>query len=197
MSRWWRLRHSWAIRVVLLALRRDPQCRSSDRVEAAALVSASVLTLLSIPLAVAVAMPVLHRSLEMSRHQHLVRHEIAATVVSVFARWTTNAYGTACQVTVAWTSPDRRPTHDSLPVSGAPRVGCHIPIWINADGDRVAPPLTTMQARADAVAAGLGAELGEVSLISALLWSVRRRLLRIRVRAWDAEWTDVSFRPRS
>lgn len=195
-SRWWRWTHSWGVRVVLLAIRRDSRCRGSDRAEAAALISAATLFLLAIPLAVVVGMAALHSSLATAHRESMQRHQVVATVVSRSSSGSPSPWGVASEVTVVWQGPNDRSIRDVVPVAGSPEVGSHLTVWTTVDGQRVSAPITRSEAVGYGVVVGLAFAAGLSSITYLLLVGIRRLLLRRRVRAWDAEWIEIDSHPQ-
>lgn len=193
-SPWWRFRHSWGVRVVLLAMRRDPRCRRSDRVEAATLVSAMLLAILAIPVSVVVGIVVLHSSMATVHREAIDRHQVTTTVISSTSAGIAAPAVTKSNVTVQWRRSNGLLVSAGLAVAGEPKVGSHLAVWATNDGRVVSPPLTTSQAEGRAYAIAIGVALGVLSLIYLVLFTVRETLLRRRVRAWDAEWIEVGSR---
>lgn len=191
MSPWWRLRHSWSVRVILLAFRRHSMCRKSDRVEAATLLSVAVLSVLAIPLAVVVAMSFFSSSMVTVRHQSSERHQVVATVVSTSGGQSLKTMAGESAATVVWRDAHGRRGQDVIPVVGVPEVGSRLTVWIASDGHRVPAPLTRSQAQVQADAVGIAVATGVLGVAYLLLFTVQRVLLRRRVRAWDAEWIEV------
>lgn len=75
-----------------------------------------------------------------------------------------------------------------LRVGEGAQAGATVPIWIDAAGDQVDPPVSTF----DAVERGGITGLVVLAVAGALLGTafglMRRQLNRARLRAWDAEW---------
>lgn len=196
-SFWWRFRHSWALRIVVLALRRDPMCRRSDRVEAVAVMAAAVLSLLAIPLAVVAGMYAFSASMVAVHRESSDRQRVVATVVATVPEQSLRTTGVASQATVAWRAPSGRRLTADIPVVGVPKTGSHLDVWIDRAGHRVAAPLTRSQAQVQSDAIGIAVGLAVPTLAYLLLLSVRALLVRGRARAWDAEWIEVGSEPRS
>jgi hypothetical protein len=123
-------------------------------------------------------------------------HEVRARVVDTRSVGSASADGTAMQssATVRWAGPDGRSHRDTLRVSTATDKGDTVPVWIDAQGRQVSPPLTHSQVVANAVTTGLLTVAGAAVLLGGVWYLLRRRLDRVRMDEWEAEWLTVSTR---
>lgn len=182
---------------MLIALRRHPMCRRSDRVEAMTLLSVAVLFLLAVPIAVVVGRSVFSSSMVTVHREQNDRHRVVATVVARSVDLPIKITGLASEVTATWRGPRGERIRDVIPVVGAPAVGSHLVVWAASDGRPVAAPFTRSQAEAQADAVGIAVAAGLLGMTYVMLVVVRRSLLRRRVRAWDAEWMEAGAKPRT
>lgn len=72
------------------------------------------------------------------------------------------------------------------------RPGDHIRIWLDANGDPTAGPLSHADATGQAVAYGIAIWLSITSACAVLYLLMRRMLDRGRLAAWEHEWRRVS-----
>lgn len=191
-SLWWRVRHSWSVRVLWLAWRGDPRCRATDRVEAAALLSFAMALMVAVPVAIVLGTVMTDRSLAIAHAQQNDRHPTSALVVASKTDQSNAAYPGVSAVAVVWSGPAGAVMRDTVQLSGAPRVGTHLTIWTSRDGRRADPPLTVLQAVLRTWMRVFVGLVGMVLLDLGLLAATREALMRARVRSWDAEWMEVA-----
>ncbi|KWX26088.1 membrane protein [Mycolicibacterium wolinskyi] len=172
--RWW----------VLRALGRNPLVRRFDRIEAMAVVLATVFAVLVIPYAVSVGEDVYGESLRSAREQAQTRIPTQATVVSDSAPAADNA--AVSIVSVKWTAAGSEHTgviRPSQPVSE----GDQVQIWVDGKGRRVPPPTSPATATGYGTAAALGIWLSAVALGAMAVAATRKVLNRYRLNAWSDE----------
>lgn len=124
------------------------------------------------------------------------RHEVRARVLDTERAGSASADGTAVhsRATLRWTGPDGRTHRGSERVSTATDKGDTVPVWVDAQGRKVSPPLTHSQVVANAVSTGLLTVAGAAVLLGGVWYLLRRRLDRVRMDEWEAEWLAVSTR---
>ena len=158
---------------------RNPLLRRADRIEALVTLIAVVVTLVGVPVAGVVGMVVYGARESRYVQEAHERQAVTATVTGidrsdtsvVQARWplaVSERSGVALLTTTA-------------------KVGDHVEIWVDSDGEPAPPPTPTWHAVADAV----GATEGVLILVAAgmilLVGCVRSRLDRVRDAQWDCE----------
>ncbi|MGY4649462.1 Rv1733c family protein [Mycobacterium sp. URHB0021] len=162
---------------------RNPLIRVSDRIEALVMALMVGVLLVSVPIAGAVGTAVYDSSSQRLAEQAPTSHTVAATAikssidtaglktvpVSVMARWQVN--GREHTGLLKWDRPE---------VS----VGDQMDIWVNADGQKVAPPSWPAF---HAVAVGLGIWLSFAVGAVAVFMVVWLRLNHARLAGWDRE----------
>lgn len=174
--------------------RRSELRRRSDRLETAA--HWVVLTALVLALPVVLALGSSHAQdlRDAAAAQRRVDHEVAATVIAV-RPLESSARGEGSglvEVTAGWSEPDGSVRTDVDVRSGDVRVGEPRSMWVDQSGHRVRPPTTDADAATRGYLAAAGLLAACSALLGGLLWMVRRRLDRARLREWDEDW--LAFR---
>lgn len=175
LGAWWPLR----------SFTRNPLVRTSDRLEAAALMVAIVICLAAIPLAGA-----LGTSVYDSHHHRYVteaqtRHRVTATVIDNNAA-SDGADPDAGTVRAAWRV-DGVDHVGRLLRADRVNAGDRVEIWVDQHGEAVAAPTPTWRAGADAALVGYMLLVGVGVTTVCLLTFVRERLDRLRNAQWDRE----------
>lgn len=160
---------------------RNPLLRGADRVEAVVVLVALVASLVAIPVAGVLAATVYGIQKTEYIQQAHERHTVTATVTSagndgaattaVHARWPVGA--------------GERSAMLRLTVAGKP--GEHLEIWVDKDGNPVAPPTPTWHAVSDAIATALATLLIVGLWLTFLVTRVGSRLDRARDAQWERE----------
>ncbi len=162
---------------------RNPLLRRADRIEALATLVALIASLVAIPVAgVMVATVYSARDRAHAQETHS-RHTVMAAVVNT--RGLDQRSGTVV-VEATWPAAAGQRSgsfHHSSPVN----VGERLEIWIDTDGNLVAPPSSARQAVDDAVAAGMATLIIMGVSITSLTSAVRSRLDRGREAQWESE----------
>ena len=162
-------------------LGRNPLIRRADRIEALVVLAALVVALVSVPVAGVLSVMIYGgRETQYTQQAH-ERHAVTATVTNA------GSDGSASTVVHAkWpVAADERT--GSLQLASAARVGERIGIWVDMDGNPVAPPTPTWHALSDAVATALAILLGVGLWVTFLVSEVRLRLDRARDEQWERE----------
>lgn len=162
----------------------NPLLRRTDRVEAAALLLAIMISLLTIPFAGAAATAVYDTRSHLYAHQALTRHRLTATVtkdsssldsgsyaVPVQARWTANGGGRTASL--QWKDPVK--------------AGDRIDVWVDSSGNQVDPPTPTAAAGFQAAAIAASIVITTIVVTAVLFAATRWRLDRIRHAQLDRE----------
>lgn len=156
---------------------RNPLLRRSDRVEALVAVVVLVVSLVAIPVAGVVGAVVYGARDRQYIQQARDRYAVTATVTD------TAVDGSGATVLARWpvaAGEHIGPVHHST----AAKVGDRIQIWLDKDGNPVAPPTPTWHAGGDAVAAVMAPLLIVFFGMTSFVTRVRSRLDRAR----DAQW---------
>jgi hypothetical protein len=174
---------------------RSPLRRSTDRIEAAATVTVTVLAVLVALLATITAMRTYHRDLI---------HAAATTAreTSVTAVLLTNAelqYGTSAEqglttgtsALARWALPHGQQRVAPLWVGADRHAGDRVTIWIDQHGNRADPPQTPGFVIANAAVPGVDVVVGGWVALGALWWIVCRVLSRINATRWDMQWARI------
>lgn len=90
-----------------------------------------------------------------------------------------------------WTGPDGSSRTGLVPVQGPAPAGTEVPVWLDADGAVVDPPVTMLDAIMAAFFTGFGVMVGGTSLLVLGWLLVRRVTSRANDRRWEREWAAV------
>jgi hypothetical protein len=160
---------------------RNPLLRRTDRIEALIMLVALVVSLLAIPVAgVAAAMTYGARD-RLYAQEARERRAVMATVTD------TGNDGSGITVVQARWPVAAGERLGSLELTTAAEVGDRIGIWIDKDGNPVAPPTPTWQAVGDAVATAEATLLIVGVAMTSLVAGVRSRLDRARDTQWERD----------
>jgi hypothetical protein len=172
--------------------------RRADRIEAAVLVSVLTLTLLLLPIALALGSEAYASHLRAADEQSLSRVQATATLLVDAPPDPVGANGPGhvtqkltAKVDASWLLPSGATRMGQVDADKGLRVGAHVPVWLDRDGNLASPPLTG----ADATGAGVMALLrtlllGVVSLMIVFL-AARLGLNRYRIAGWHRDWAKV------
>lgn len=158
---------------------RNPLLRSSDRIEALVVVAAVVVSLVALPVVSVVGIAVYGARDRLATEQARTRHAVMATV-------TDTKVANASVVQAMWhtaTGEHFDPVRSDEPV----RVGDHLRIWLDDQGNQVAPPVSASSAVAVAVVSSLASLVLLVAAMTSLVAVARMRLDRARDAQWDRE----------
>ena len=191
-SRLLSLRRCWSVRVIRLALTRGPLCRRSDRVEAAALLTAILLSLAALPLSVLTGTAVRDYSLVEAEEQAMVRRPSVATLLKDPETASLLPGQASSSAPVTWTTPNGFESHAAIEVSPTARRGSEVTVWTSPEGNLTTPPLTSSQVEARAAAAAAGSQLSAMVLVWIAFLGVRGGINRRRHQAWSNEWASIS-----
>ena len=145
----------------------NPLVRRTDRVEALALLTAMVVSLIAIPVAAVVATTVYEAHRQMYADEARARHPVAAATAT-------------------------RPAPDAGRVvfvlrSQPPRTADAEQIWVDDNGNRVPAPTPLSRAQFDAASVMVAVGAGAFGLTTALVTATRWRLDRVRALQSDRE----------
>ncbi|MEU0511582.1 MULTISPECIES: Rv1733c family protein [Amycolatopsis] len=178
LSRQWRL----------ISPGRGSLARAWDRAEAAVLATAVLAALAAVPVAGVVVSEVRAAETAVSRQQQAERREVEAVVLDVTPPSPDSDDGTA---TAVWRLPDGSDRTGTVPVGRGTGPGDRVPVWVDPAGEPAPAPLTAGNALTVALAAGFLAWLGVVVTLGSLVALVRAGLDRLRLAAWEREWSEL------
>lgn len=177
--------------------RRNPLCRTTDRVEAWLATAAIVLILLVTPVVGAfvgtAAQDALRRAV---RERHTSRHLVTATVVKKVAGSplapdpeTATTRDRRSGVVADWTGPDRTDRQGTVMADlKTPEPGDHFTLWTDDQGRIVGRPLDTATATTHAVLAGVGAAALAAGVVEGARRLIVWRLVHHRYGRLDQAW---------
>jgi len=184
------------VQVIRLALVRGPLCRRSDRVEAAALLTAILLSLAALPLSALAGTAMGEHARAVAVEQTADRRATVATLIED-PEITSLLPGRTASATVTWTTPSGDEHQAAIDVPLTAHLGSEVPVWTSPEGNLTTPPLTASQVEVRAGAAAVGAQLAMMVLVWTVFVAVRRGINRRRHQAWSEEWARVSRGLRS
>lgn len=166
------------------ALGFSPLVRVSDRLEALAVLGIIFSALVAFPFAMSAATLVYDSGARIAAEQSHSRHSATALVVEGTGLPTD--FDTPAYVHAQFR--DGTQLRTELIVSPATiRAGDQMTIWLDDSGKVVAAPLTTSDAKVNAVVAAVTIWLTIVACSAVIAFFARRALHRFRGRAWDRE----------
>ncbi|AIJ23751.1 Rv1733c family protein [Amycolatopsis methanolica] len=167
---------------------RGSLARRWDRAEAAVLATAVLAAVFAVPVAGVVVSDVRAAQMVVSQQQQAERREVDALVLDVTPPSPDSDDGTA---TAVWRLPDGSDRTGTVPAGRGTGPGDRVPVWVDPAGEPVPAPLTASGALTVALAAGLLAWLGVVVALGLLVALVRAGLGRLRLAAWEREWSEL------
>jgi hypothetical protein len=170
--RWW----------IARPLGRNPLLRAADRLEALLILVVIVCWLLVVPITGAVGTAIYDGRHRLYAEEALTRHRVVATVVEGTDRCRAPA-----SVQAVWT-PAGEEGIGSLSFDTEAKSG----VWVDADGNCVAPPTPTTQAVPDALCGALSILLSAMVVTALVLILMRSRLDRIRDTQWERELRGIN-----
>ncbi|WP_199255095.1 Rv1733c family protein [Mycolicibacterium mengxianglii] len=177
-------------RWVLRALgRRNPLIRTSDRLEALAIVMVFVVALLAIPFASQAGDNAYDAHMRLIDEQLRTRHSVEAVVVPAADSSVTPVAGRYTRTgptRAQWREGDEVRT-EVVPNPTAAAKGEPVTVWLDSTGKVVAAPDTPQTA--SAVAAGRSWTVWSAAVVLAVLmvWALRKGLDRFRATSWERE----------
>lgn len=167
----WRLMHLSSNRLV----------RPYDRVESFVLVIITLLAASSLTVGFMVGSETYDNVKKTVLQEQQTRHSITAVVLE------TPKYSRDV-VEATWTLPDGQVTTDGIESKSTDKPGARRTIWIDQSGKAVDKPRAVGNAVAQAIAAGLMAEVTLIGLWACVVFAVRTLGDRHRFKIWEAEW---------
>lgn len=168
----------------------NPLVRIIDRIEAAAMMLAIVVSLAAMPVSNAIGTAVHDQRSRVYAEEAQSRHMVPATVMRQKTA-ISHPWMAVIRVDARWRADNADHTGVfswARPVEHGHTIG----IWVDQHGNRVGPPTSRWLAVADAVAAGVGLWI-VVTAAAAVLFAILRSLLdRRRYAAWDRDITSLA-----
>jgi hypothetical protein len=174
LTRMWNLR-PW---------RRGALMRRSDRAQSLAHLTAAVMVVLALPIAIVTGMAVDHAVVHSAACDVAAARQVDAVIDGASVVNGTLAGGLVAR---AYWSLDGVTHHDDIAVTAATRPGDHMPVRVHSDGTPV-PPTLPGQAVFDGIFVAAGVSLAIVVAAVSLRRGVDVLLARRRARQWDAAW---------
>lgn len=185
-------RRATVSRVRFWRCRRNPLRRHSDVVEAGIVFATWSLALLGGAFAGHAAAIAFDQDLAAQRAEVHPVAAVAAEDASVLPPITTGFDDGKVWAKVHWTTADGVIHTARTEVEPDARVGTRVTAWADSTGDRlVSEPPSPTQVRLEAAGTGVLVASFAGSVVLTGGWLVRRRLLRLRLAEWDAEWKRV------
>ncbi|KAA0086517.1 hypothetical protein CIW52_00850 [Mycolicibacterium sp. P9-64] len=173
----------------LQALGFNPLIRTTDRLEAFAVLAALLTALIAIPIASHAGDVVYASAAHTAELQAHDRHPVQATVVEGGGRLPADVEGSAsggpASVKAQWHEGTRLRTEQITGPTMA-KVGDSLTVWLDNAGKVVSAPLTADDAEVSAAVASGTVWIAIVAFGALAVFLVRRVLDRVRDRAWDS-----------
>jgi len=175
-----------------LAAGRNPLARTSDRVEAMLVVSAIVLALFAVPVALSVGSEVRADAMRVAEEQRATRTETTAVLLAAAPEVPPSEVQAVPPVAVeaVWQLPGGGERTGTVTADAGTPAGERVTIWLDPAGNPVHAPLTASNASGLGMAAAVFAWVGFVALVALLTWLARLALDRARAAAWTREWAE-------
>lgn len=177
------------LRWYVQALGFNPLIRTTDRLEALAVLAALLTALIAIPAAAQAGDVVYASSAHTAELQAHDRHPVQAQVVEGAGRMPadveSSASGGPSLARVQWHEGTRVRTEQITSPSTA-KAGDSLTIWLNGTGKVVAAPLTADDAEMSAAIAAATVWIAIVACAALAVFLIRRGLDRSRNRSWDS-----------
>lgn len=174
---------------------RNPLRRRSDRIEGLAVLVAVVLALAAVPLATTIRTAVYHHELTVSAQQTAASRPTTAVLLRDAPITTSpDRLTTRVPVLAQWSYPTGVLHTGVVRASEGALAGSSVPIWTDATGAQIDPPLSPDQAWVQGGLTTVSVLLLTLAFLGGAVAAVRWRLNRSRLAALDAEWRQVSPR---
>ena len=176
---------------IVRAFGHNPLVRTSDRIEAAVVAVAVVISLIAAPVAGAVGTAVHDGRSRVYAEVARERHIVPAIVTATGQTAATTPRSANTPVRAHWRVEGVEHT-DTFKLDSSATAGSQIEIWVDSHGRRVSPPPPLSQAAVEAICAAVTIWLGVLAATAALVAMVRWRLDRIRDAAWERELRSLA-----
>ncbi len=176
-------RRPWLLR----ALGSNPLVRSQDRTESTIAALLVVVLALMIPVAMFVGGVVDNDARERNAQYLQSLTPVEATVTSVRSNAPSRMPQLLQVATVEWTwAFEQRTT--SVTRKEPTKVGDHLTVWVDANGQVAEPPKTEDELRGPGLGAGLATWITAAVACLGIWYALRLRLDRRRYADWDEQW---------
>ena len=168
---------------LLRLLGRDPLIRTSDRIEALALVLAVVISLIAVPIAAAVGTEIHDSRRLVYAEQIHTHHTVTATITadnSAQEDWPINTV----TVTARWSVNGSEHTDEAKATSTA-KTGDPIEIWVDQNGAQTPVPTPTAFAAVEAVTGAFIIWMCVAAAAATLFYITRAMCHRVRLTGWQ------------
>jgi heme exporter protein D len=166
-----------------------------DRLEHIVVLAALILAFAALPLAIGVGTTVnQHRQLLSVVETAESTQDTATLLVTVPLSMQLSGAASIVRAPARWRTPAGVTRVGNVLVTPGSVAGQPITIWLDRAGDQIDQPLTADQAWRQGVLAGLGTMAAVAALLALIVLIVRRRLDRVRLAGWAAEWRRVEPR---
>lgn len=170
----------------------NPLIRRCDRTQAWVAVVLLTAGLLALPVVAAIGSHVAAGQHELMQQQQASRSPARAVLQADAPAAEPAGVGvrdsTPARVPARWAAPDGTTRTSTVEADAGAKAGDEVDIWVDRDGDRVAAPLTAVQASARGVMAALGLWAVWLGVLGMVFWLVRWWLDRLRGAEWDRAW---------
>lgn len=172
-----------------LGIGHNPLRRTGDRAEIALLLTAVVLAVATLPVALSVGLTAQQHNLAVSATQTAARHPVTA-VLTEEAPLIAAEYGGIGGILVhaSWHGPNGAEHTGIVPAAHGAAAGTRVQVWNDNAGNLVSPPVTPSQADARGMLTVVGLMAAVIAVLAALFAFARTRLERVRAAAWTADW---------
>ena len=172
-----------------LRLRHDPLRRHPDRLEALLAVGLLLLLVVTIPLSVWLGGAARDQQSALAEQQARDHRQTVATTVEDATSQPLASDSVPVSIDSAparWVV-DERPHRGDVPVDAEAPAGTEVTIWVDADGDLAAPPITDTAVATAGVMVGLFTWTSVALVATTAFLGVRALLDRRRRRQWSAD----------
>ncbi|MFG1930702.1 hypothetical protein ACGFK1_08585 [Mycobacterium sp. NPDC048908] len=164
--------------------------RTSDRVEAVAMLLALLFAILAVPVAGALGTAVYDNRIHVFADERMARHEVQATATHD-SSVTALPYQSSYVSEVHWEFAGQLHTGVAS-TRNRMKVGDQTSVWVDAAGEFTPPPRGDKDAAAEAVMTALGLWVAVAGAAAAAYALLRSRLNHLRHAAWDRELDDLA-----
>ena len=167
--------------------------RPWDRLEAALVVTATILALSAIPIALTVGSEVRADALATAAAQRATRTETTAVLLdgAPYAPSSEAQVASPTPVEAWWRLPDGSERTGLITADPGTPEGARVAIWLDPAGDPVAQPMTATNALGAGLSVAVLVWAGVIVSLGLLLWLARLVLDRARAAAWAREWARM------
>jgi hypothetical protein len=174
-----------ACRRHLRALGFNPLIRTSDRLEALAILAVLATAIFAVPISTLAGNLMYDVGARTAVEQAQSRHSVEATVVVSSAALPMD-FDNPNYVRAQWREGTQERTEQVI-TPGTPSVGDSVTVWLDDAGKVVAAPQTTEDAQLSAIIVAVSVWTAIVSAAALIAFFIRRALDLSRARSWDRE----------